>query len=169
MKEGEFILSVLVSNQFGVLTRVSSLFSRRGYNIDSLTVGETQDPQYSRMTISATGDEATKEQIVKQLSKLFDVKKIEVMERDQTIVRELMLIKVEAPQATRSEIMEAVNIYRGKIVDLTPESVTIEITGEQTKLEAFVEFLKQYGIVELCRTGITAIGRGTSCLTIDHK
>ncbi|MDY3928628.1 MAG: acetolactate synthase small subunit [Clostridia bacterium] len=155
------ILSVLVSNHFGVLMRVSSLFTRRGYNIDSLTVGETNNPEFSRMTITTTVDESTKEQIVKQLSKIYDVKKIEVMVKENTIEKELMLIKISITNDTRTEIMNAINLYMGKIVDLTPNTITIEITAEQSKLNDFVKYLEPYGIIELCRTGITAIGRGS--------
>ena len=158
------IISILVSNHFGVLMRISSLFTRRGYNIDSLTVGETSDPKFSRMTITTTVDEDTKEQIVNQLAKIFDVKKIKVMDMDSTIEKELMLIKISITNDTRTEIMNAINLYMGKIVDLTPESITIEITAEQSKLNDFVKYLEPYGILELCRTGITAIGRGNFCL-----
>lgn len=158
------IISILVSNHFGVLMRISSLFTRRGYNIDSLTVGETSDPKFSRMTITTTVDEDTKEQIVNQLAKIFDVKKIKVMDMDSTIEKELMLIKISITNDTRTEIMNAINLYMGKIVDLTPESITIEITAEQAKLNDFVKYLEPYGILELCRTGITAIGRGNFCL-----
>ena len=158
------IISILVSNHFGVLMRISSLFTRRGYNIDSLTVGETSDPKFSRMTITTTVDEDTKEQIINQLAKIYDVKKIKVMDTDSTIEKELMLIKISITNDTRTEIMNAINLYMGKIVDLTPESITIEITAEQSKLNDFVKYLEPYGILELCRTGITAIGRGNFCL-----
>lgn len=158
------IISMLVANHFGVLMRISSLFTRRGYNIDSLTVGETSNPELSRMTITTTVDDNTKEQIVNQLAKIFDVKKIEVMEKENTIEKELMLIKIKITNDTRTEIMNAINLYMGKIVDLTPDSITIEITAEQAKLNDFVRYLEPYGILELCRTGITAIGRGNFCL-----
>lgn len=164
--EHSFTLCVLVVNHFGVLTRVSSLFSRRGYNIDSLTVGETHDREISRMTIVSHGDEATKEQIVKQLNKLIDVKQIMVMDEQNTVSRELMLIKVCADKKCRGEIIEAVNVYRGKIVDLKPKELTIEITGPQSKLDALIEYLGQFGIIELSRTGITAMGRGDLCLQV---
>lgn len=159
-----YVISVLVANQFGVLTRVSSMFSRRGYNIDSLTVGETTDPAFSRMTITVTCDEDTKEQVVKQLSKIFDVKKIQVMNREETVIKELMLIKIDAPKSVRTDIMVAVDSFHAKIVDLTPATMTIEITGDQSKLNAFMELMEGYGIIELCRTGVTAMGRGNFCL-----
>lgn len=159
-----YIISVLVSNQFGVLTRVSSMFSRRGYNIDSLTVSETTDPAFSRMTITVTCDEYTKEQVVKQLSKIFNVKKIQVMDSENTVIKELMLIKINAPQKMRTNIMVAVNSFHAKIIDLTPATMIIELTGDQSKLNAFVTLMEEYGIIELCRTGITAMGRGNFCL-----
>lgn len=164
MKKGQFILSILVSNHFGVLTRVSGLFSRRGFNIDALSVGETEDPNFSRMTIVSTGDEYIKDQIVKQLEKLHDVKYVEIMDARNTVVRELMIVKIRAQQGQRGELIEAVNVFRGKVVDFSPESISVEITGEQSKLDAFVEYVKPYGIMELCRTGATALGRGSSCL-----
>lgn len=164
MKKGQFILGVIVSNQFGVLTRVSGLFSRRGFNIDSLTVGETEQPMYSRMTIVATGDEYDKEQIVKQLEKLHDVKKVDLMSPGETVVRELLLIKIDAKHEHRAEIMEAVHVFRSKVVDFNPDSITVEVTGEDSKLDAFIEYVKEFGILEMCRTGITAIGRGNNCL-----
>jgi len=164
MKHGQFVLSILVANHFGVLTRVSGLFARRGFNIDSLSVGETENPDFSRMTIVATGDEYTKDQIVKQLEKLHDVKYIELMDTRNTVIRELMIVKIKAEQGKRGELIEAVNVFRGKVVDFSPHSISVEITGEQSKLDAFVEYVKPYGIMELCRTGTTALGRGTSCI-----
>lgn len=159
-----YIISVLVSNQSGVLTRVSAMFARRGYNIDSLTVSETTEPSFSRMTITATCDEHTKDQLVKQLSKIFDVKKIQVMKRDHTVAKELMLVKIHAPQSIRTDIMVTINPFHAKIIDLTPETMIIELTGDQAKLNAFITLVKQYGIMELCRTGITAMSRGNECL-----
>ncbi len=159
-----YIISVLVSNQSGVLTRVSSMFSRRGYNIDSLTVSETTEPAFSRMTITATCDEYTKEQLVKQLSKIFDVKKIQVMKPEKTLAKELMLVKINAPQNMRTDIMVTINPFHAKIIDLTPETMVIELTGDQGKLNAFITLMEQYGIMELCRTGITAMSRGDLCL-----
>ena len=168
MKTGKFVISVLVSNHFGVLTRVSGLFARRGFNIDSLTVGETENPAVSRMTIAVTGDEYVRDQTVKQLEKLHDVKKIAVMEPNDTVTRELVLLKVRSDDTNRAAVIEAANVYRAKVVDLSPESISIEITGEQTKLDGFIKYMRQYGILELCRTGITAIGRGDSTLTISE-
>ncbi|MGI6738739.1 MAG: acetolactate synthase small subunit [Christensenellales bacterium] len=162
--EDKFTLSILVNNEAGVLTRVSSLFGRRGYNIDSLSVGETEDPSLARMTILSRGDIAIRDQIIKQLQKLVDVKVVQLMEPDNTVIRELMLIKVNAELATRAQIHQVVDVFRAKVVDLSTTSMTIEITGEKTKLDAFVSNLIPYGILELCRTGITAIGRNSVIL-----
>ncbi len=159
-----FVISALVTNHSGVLSRVASLYSRRGFNIDSLTVGVTEDPAFSRITICSDCDDATKEQIVKQLKKLYDVKKISVMKRGASVYREMILIKISAPRSVRAEIMSAVNIFRGKIVDMGVEAITVELTGEPSKINAFIEYLSQYEILELCHTGLTAISRGTSTL-----
>ncbi len=120
------------------------------------------------MTIAVTGDEYVQDQMVKQLEKLHDVKKIAVMEPDETVTRELVLLKVKSDDANRAAVIEAVNVYRAKVVDLSPESISIEITGEQTKLDGFIKYMRQYGILELCRTGVTALGRGESTLTISE-
>ncbi len=162
--EGKFTLSILVNNEAGVLTRVSGLFGRRGYNIDSLSVGETEDPSLARMTILSRGDVATRDQIIKQLQKLIDVKAVQLMEPDSMVARELMLIKVNAELATRAQIHQVVDVFRAKVVDLSTTSMTIEITGEKSKLDAFISNLVPYGILELCRTGVTAIGRNDAIL-----
>jgi acetolactate synthase-1/3 small subunit len=164
MANDQFVISVLVTNHAGVLSRVSSLFSRRGFNIDSLTVGVTEDPKFSRITICSTCDDATKDQIVKQLSKLHDVKKLQVMQHGESIYREMILVKISAPRNVRAEIMSSVDIFRGKIVDMGLESLTIELTGDPSKVNAFIEFLSQYEILELCHTGVTAINRGTTTI-----
>lgn len=165
MEEKTFILGALVSNQFGVLTRVAGLFARRGFNIDSLTVGETEIRGLSRMTIVAKGDDYIKGQIVKQLMKLHDVREVGVLSDEPNVARELMLIKIGVEQEKHAEVMEAVKVYRAKIVDLCAQAITVEITGESGKLDAFIEYLRPYGITELCRTGITAIGRGSRALS----
>ncbi|MFA5449459.1 MAG: acetolactate synthase small subunit [Clostridia bacterium] len=167
--EEKFILSILVRNESGVLTRVSGLFARRGFNIDSLSVGETENPGTSRITVAATGDAYIKEQILLQLGKLHDVIIVELMDLHHTVTRELILIKVNVAQGGRSEILEAVSIFRAKVVDLTPTSLTMEITGESSKCEAFIEYLRPFGIAELCRTGTTAIARGKSTLENQQK
>lgn len=156
----KLVLALLVNNEAGVLTRVSGLFARRGFNIASLSVGETQNPLFSRITIQATGDEYVRMQLVQQLRKLHDVKIVESMELDQTVCRELMLIKVCAGSDTRSLVLEGANVFRAKVCDLTPTTVTMELTGDTDKLDAFMTFLQPYEIIETCRTGITAIGRG---------
>lgn len=154
------VLSVLVENHSGVLSRVSGLFSRRGYNIDSLSVGETEDPTISRMTIVADADEYTLEQIKKQLNKLVDVIKIIELKEEQAIYRELALIKVGATNENRAEIVEIAHIFRAHVVDIANESVVIEATGIQGKISALTNMLTPYGIKEVIRTGLTALERG---------
>ena len=154
------VLSLLVDNTSGVLSRVAGLFSRRGYNIDSLTVGETADPRYSRMTVVARGDEQILDQIVKQLAKLIDVVDIKVLEEESSVNRELVLVKVRADAADRQSIIAIANVFRGNIIDVGKDSLIIELTGQQSKLEAFVELLRGYEILELARTGITGLSRG---------
>jgi len=161
---GKHIFSILVDNKPGVMTRVSSMFTRRGFNIDTLTVGETESPEFSRMTVSMIGDDYSKDQVVKQLSKLHDVKHVQVMERDETVTRELLLIKVKNDSATRQDVLAAVDVFRSKIVDYSPDALCIELTGETTKLNAFIELVKPFGIMEICRTGIVALERGSNCL-----
>jgi acetolactate synthase-1/3 small subunit len=164
MHKDQFILGVIVSNHFGVLTRVSGLFSRRGYNIDSLNVSETENPDFSRMTIIVRGDDYVKDQIVKQLAKLQDVKKVELMHEGDIVLREHLLIKIRVTSETRPEISEAVNIFRGKVVDFNTDSMIIEITGEPSKLSAFIEYTKKTGIIEMSRAGALAVSRGASSL-----
>ena len=154
------VLSVLVENHSGVLSRVSGLFSRRGYNIDSLSVGETEDPKISRMTIVADADEYTLEQIKKQLNKLVDVIKIIELKENHAVYRELALIKIAATKENRAEIIEIANIFRAHIVDVANESVVIEATGDQGKISALSNMLEPYGIKEVIRTGLTALERG---------
>ena len=155
-----YIVSVLVENHFGVLTRVTSMFRRRGFNIDTLTVGETESPEYSRITISFTGDESIKKQIISQLAKMPDVTKVEELNKETSSVRELVLIKIQNNQEIRQDVLAAVEVYRAKIVDYTSEALTIEITGETHKLNAFIELVRPFGIIEICRTGIVALSRG---------
>ena len=152
-------IAVLVENQFGVLSRVSGLFSARGFNIDSLTVGETQDPAVSRMTIVVNGDERVLDQIMKQLDKLVDVIKVVDLTKEETIDRELLLVKVGASPANRADIIQIVNTFRAKIVDVNPHSVTIEVTGTESKLDAMLELLRPFGIEELVRTGLISVVR----------
>lgn len=156
----KYILSVLVENHSGVLSKISGLFTRRGYNIDSLTVSITEESSISRMTIVVRGDEQITEQIVKQLNKLVDVIKILELDSQKCVSRELALIKVTADKSTRSLITETVNIFRCNIVDMDAKSMIIEITGDEEKVSAFVELMKPYGVKEIVRTGIAVLQRG---------
>ena len=160
----KYVFSILVSNKFGVLTRVSSMFTRRGFNIDTLTVGETESPEFSRITVSMMGDEYSKTHIMKQLGRLHDVKQVQIMEHDETVTRELLLIKIKNDSQTRQDIMSAVDVFRSKIVDYSPDALCIEITGESSKINAFIELVKPFGIMEICRTGLVALERGSRCL-----
>lgn len=160
----KYIIAVLVSNVAGVLSRVSGMFTRRSFNIDSLTVGETESGKFSRITIAFYGDDHVKDQIVQQLKKLHEVKEVEVLDRHETVLRELLLIKVRNTPESRQDIMTAVEIFRSKIVDYSPMALCCELTGESAKINAFVELLSPYGIIEMCRTGIVALERGENCL-----
>lgn len=159
------VISVLVENRSGVLSRVSGLFSRRGYNIDSLTVGVTSDPAFSRMTIVARCDGAVLAQIRKQLAKLVEVTAIEVCPPEETVTRELALIKVSAGGTARAGIIEVANIFRARIVDVAPSSLVIEATGSEEKIAGLLRLLEPFGILELVRTGLTAMRRGAVLLT----
>jgi acetolactate synthase-1/3 small subunit len=152
-------LSVLVENHFGVLARVSGLFSARGFNIDSLAVGETEDATVSRMTIVVHGDDRVLEQIIKQLNKLVDVIKVVDLSADEKIERELVLVKVSSKGSARAEIMQIVNTFRAKVVDLNPNTVTVEVTGNKGKVDAMLELLRPLGVREVVRTGAVAISR----------
>ncbi|HOE07851.1 MAG TPA: acetolactate synthase small subunit [Treponemataceae bacterium] len=161
-----YVLSVLVENHAGVLSRVSGLFSRRGYNIDSLTVGETYNPNQSRMTIVVQGDEYILEQIEKQLSKLVEVLSIEHCAASETVVRDMALIKVNAAGANRVGVIETANIFRAHIVDVGIDSLIIEATGSEEKIASLIRLLEPFGIIELVRTGLTAMGRGTRTISV---
>jgi acetolactate synthase-1/3 small subunit len=152
-------ISVLVENKFGVLTRVAGLFSGRGYNIDSLNVAPTADPTASRMTIVTRGDDATLDQIVKQLNKLTDVIKVQDFREGEYVDRELVLVKVKIDSKTRAEVMQVTDIFRSKIVDVQPKSLTIEVTGNDSKVEKFLSLMKTFGVLELTRTGRVAMAR----------
>lgn len=160
----QYTISALVSNKSGVLMRVSSLFSRRAYNIDSLSVCATEDPSISRMTIVLNGNDYILQQMMKQMDKLIDVKKIIHVDENDAIFRELLLLKVNAPAEKRAEIYQICQIFRAKVDDLYPTSMVIELTGESTKLDGFINMLKDYGILEMARTGVTAISRGDRCI-----
>jgi acetolactate synthase-1/3 small subunit len=154
------VLSTLVKNSAGVLSRVSGLFSRRGYNIDSLTVGSTEDPSISRMTITLMGDDNVLEQVKKQLNKLEDVIRVVDFKANESVYRELVLIKVKANAENRTTINETVKIFRSKIIDLSADTLTIELTGDENKVSALINLMEEYGIEELVRTGVTALQRG---------
>src|SRR5438067_7317501 len=153
-------ISVLFENKFGVLSRVAGLFSARGYNIESLSVGETLDPSVSRMTIVVSGDEFVIEQVTKQLHKLIDVIKVSDLTDDSHVERELVLIRVNAEPQHRAEILRTADIFRARVIDVTPASFTLEATGDEGKIEAFIELLRPMGIQEVVRTGKIAISRG---------
>jgi len=154
-------IAVLVENKFGVLSRVAGLFSARGYNIESLSVGETLDPTVSRMTLVVRGDQFVIEQVVKQLHKLIDVIKVSDLTQDSHVERELVLMRVNAEPQHRAEILRTADIFRAKVVDVTPTTFTLEVTGDETKLDAIIELLRPMGIQELVRTGKVAIARAS--------
>lgn len=160
--EHKKVLSILVDNTAGVLSRVSGLFSRRGYNIDSLTVGETADPRYSRMTVVVNGDDQVLDQIRKQLNKLVDVVDIKELKEDYSVCRELVLVKVRCNAKDRQAVISIADIFRAKIVDVSQESLIVEMTGAQSKLDAFIQLLDGYEILELARTGISGLSRGSA-------
>ncbi|MBS6196499.1 MAG: acetolactate synthase small subunit [Clostridiales bacterium] len=156
------ILSILVDNTAGVLSRVSGLFSRRSYNIDSLTVGVTADPRYSRMTVVCSGDDTVLDQITKQLNKLVDVRDIKILEPDTSVSRELILVKVRASKATRQNVTSIADIFRAKVIDVSVDSMVLELTGSKSKLEAFITLLSDGNeILEIARTGVTGLSRGS--------
>lgn len=152
-------ISVLVENKFGALTRIAGLFSGRGYNIDTLNVGPTEDPKTSRMTIVTRGDDATLEQIVKQLEKLTEVMDVQDFREGEFVDRELVLVKVMVDSKSRAEVMQITDIFRSKIVDVQPKSLTIEITGNESKVEKFLDLMKSFGVTALSRTGKVALPR----------
>ena len=160
----KYVIAVYVDNKPGVLTRESSMFTRRAFNIDTLTVGEIENPAYSRITISLSGDEYTKNQIVAQLHKLHNVQKVKVLSDESTLKRELMIIKMKNNPHNRAEIMAAADVYKGKIIDYSVSTISVEVTGEPVKIDAFIELMKPLGILEMCRTGIVAIERGAETM-----
>jgi acetolactate synthase-1/3 small subunit len=156
-----YIVSAIVENKPGVLFRVTNLFRARNFNIESITVGTTEQQDLSRMTITTNSDEKTLDQLVKQLRKLIDVVEVKVLDTDKTVYRELALLKMRAVDpATRSEIMNYANIFRGNILDIGKETITVEITGTPDKIDAFKNLVDQYGITQLARTGVSALPRG---------
>ncbi len=160
------VFSLLVDNNPGVLSRISGLFSRRGFNINSITAGVTANPRYTRITIAASGDELILAQIEKQVRKLEDIIEIKVLDPEESVYRELMMIKVKADATQRAEIVSIADIFRAKIVDVGSDSLIVELTGNQSKLRAFLQLLDGYEILELARTGITGLSRGSDNVTM---
>ncbi len=159
------VFQLLVDNTSGVLSRISGLFSRRGYNIESITAGVTADPRYTRITIMTSGDDEILEQIEKQLAKLVDIRDIKELKPEESVYRELVLVKVKASAAQRQSVMVVAESFRAKIIDFAPESLMLELTGNQQKVDAFIRLMEEYDILELARTGIAGLGRGTEHVT----
>ena len=158
------VIAVYVENKYGVLARVSGLFMRRGFNIDSLTVGETDDPDYSRITVTLNGDDYARELLINQVKKLHNVKQVKLLDANSSVERELMLLKVRNTPENRNEIMAATQIYRAKIIDYTVDAMCVEVTGEPSKINAFISVMKPLGIIEMCRTGVVALERGSNIM-----
>ena len=164
MKVKKHIISVLVENHFGVLARVSGMFSARGFNITSLCVGETDDPSISRMTVVVGGDDRVLHQIIQQLNKLVDVIDVRDLTNETFVERELIIVRVQANRKNRSEVVEMANIFRAKVVDVGEDTLTVEATGAQGKIQAFIDMMRTFGILELVRTGEIAIPRATGAV-----
>jgi len=163
------VISVLVENKPGVLHAIANLFRRRNFNIESITVGPTQQQDISRMTITINGDEKTIDQVVKQVAKLIDVLKVNELSQGNFVMRELALIKVNVPSPKeRSDIINCVDVFRGRVIDVSTDSLTVEITGSPDKIDAFLNLMKTFGVIELARTGITALARGAKSIRIDE-
>ncbi len=167
-REPKHTISVLVENKSGVLSRIAGLFSARGFNIDSLAVGETEDPTVSRMTIVVKGDEKILEQVEKQLNKLIDVIKVVDYLSTPRIERDLCLIKVKTDKHNRSELLQIADVFRAKIVDVAADSAIVEATGDEEKVEALIRMLEPFGIREMCRTGIVAMARGGKSMSLQN-
>ena len=164
MSEKRQVVSMLVDNHAGVLARVSSLFARKGFNIDSLTVSATDDPKLSRITITARGDKQQLSQILSQTGKLIEVRNVDALNPETTIQRELLLVKVKADEKKRSAVREAAEIYKASVVDLSVDSMVVELTGKPSKIDGFLAVVGEYDILEMCRTGVTALERGANVL-----
>lgn len=164
MKNSRQVVSMLVDNNAGVLARVSSLFARKGFNIDSLTVSATDDERISRITITTQGDKSTLAQILSQTGKLVEVQEVVAMDPEDSIQRELLLVKVAADETMRSVIREVSEIYKASVVDLSVDSMVVELTGKPSKIDGFLAVIEQYQILEMCRTGVTALARGSAVL-----
>ena len=168
MKNNRHTIAVLVENKPGVLARVASLFRRRGFNIESISVGESEQPDLARMTITIKGNETVVEQVVKQLKKLISVIKVSILNPENTVSRELALVKVNTPNArARSDVINYTEIFKGHVVDVAHESLIIEITGDTDKINAFIELMKPFGIKEIARTGVTALHRGMKSVRME--
>ncbi|MCR5592512.1 MAG: acetolactate synthase small subunit [Saccharofermentans sp.] len=164
MNKQSYVIAAFVENKSGVLMRVTSMFNRRGFNIDTLTVGETESSEYSRITLTFSGDQDDLQQLVSQLQKLYNVKKVEVISAEVGIRRELLLIKVKNSAQTRSDLRDAVDVFKAKIVDYSAEAMCLEVTGDSTKIDNFIDNMKPFGIIEMCRTGIVALERGSESI-----
>ncbi len=164
MNKQSYVIAAFVENKSGVLMRVTSMFNRRGFNIDTLTVGETESPEYSRITLTFSGDQDDLHQLVTQLQKLYNVKKVEVINAEVGIRRELLLIKVKNSSETRGDLRDAVDVFKAKIVDYSAEALCLEVTGDSTKIDNFIDNMKPFGIIEMCRTGIVALERGSESI-----
>jgi acetolactate synthase-1/3 small subunit len=157
----KFTVGIIVSNHFGVLNRVASLYAKRGYNIDSLTVGETENPAYSRMTIISTGDDYMKNQVLRQLQKLHDVKMVVLLDKENAVSVEQLLIKLKVNDAGKQAISDLINDYGGKVMDFGGDFITAEITGSSDKIERFIDSVREIGILEVCRSGLVSVVCGT--------
>jgi len=157
-------VAVLVKNQFGVLNRVTSMFRRRGFNIDSLTVSETESPEYSRITVTFGGEENIKDQLINQLYKLPDVRRIKAMDIGPVISREMLLIKLKSDPAVKQDVLSATEVFHGKIVDYTREAIIIELTGESRTIDEFIHLMREFTILEICRTGVIALECGANTI-----
>ncbi len=159
-----FVIAVYVENKYGVLARVTGMFMRRGFNIDSLTVGETDDPKFSRITITLNGDDYAREQLINQLKKLYNVKIVKLLENEATVERELMLIKVNNTPENKEKITASAEAYHATIMDCTSDAVCVEVVGEPSKINNFIRLMQPLGIVEMCRTGVVALELGNSIM-----
>lgn len=164
MTNQKYVIAAFVENKSGVLMRVTSMFNRRGFNIDTLTVGETESPEYSRITLTFSGSQEDLQQLVSQLQKLYNVKKVEVISPELGIRRELLLIKVKHTSQTRGDLRDAIEIFKAKIVDYSADAMTLEVTGDTTKIDNFIDNMKPFGVIEMCRTGIVALERGSESI-----
>ena len=160
----KFTVAILVNNQFGVLNRVTSMFRRRQFNITSLTVRETESEEFSRITVQSEGDEIKKQQLINQLYKLPDIVSVAELSNEETVNRELMLIKMHNAPESRDHVRSAIDAFEGKIVDYTKESLTIQMVGDSRKIDNFITLMKEFGIMEICRTGVVSLQRGASTI-----